>query len=129
MNELIISGIQQIGIGVGNLEEAFTWYRKSFGMDVPAFDDVGEANLMQRYTGGKSRTRRAVLALSLQGGSGFEVWQYMGREPREPGFSARVGDLGIYLSRVKTRDIDKAHARFSDIAGNADNDAGSIGLE
>ena len=122
MSELIISGIQQIGIGVKNLEEAFAWYRKSFGVDVPAFEDVGEANLMQRYTGGKPRTRHAVLALNLQGGSGFEVWQYTGREPQGPDFSIRLGDLGIFLSRVKAREIEKAYGRFREVAEDVQGD-------
>jgi alanine racemase len=33
-----ISGIQQIGIGVANVKEAFDLYRKAFGNDIPVFN-------------------------------------------------------------------------------------------
>ena len=75
----LVSGIQQIGIGVADLEESFRWYRQSFGTDIPVFDDAGEAPFMVRYTGGVVQSRRAVLAMNLQGGSGFEIWQYTSR--------------------------------------------------
>lgn len=38
--EKVISGIQQIGIGNPNVEEATDWYRKYFGMDIKVFDDA-----------------------------------------------------------------------------------------
>jgi catechol 2,3-dioxygenase-like lactoylglutathione lyase family enzyme len=39
----IIAGIQQIGIGVDNAQEAFKWYRNIFGMDIPVFEEAAEA--------------------------------------------------------------------------------------
>jgi len=33
-----INGIQQLGVGVTNIDEAFTWYRKHFGMDIKMFE-------------------------------------------------------------------------------------------
>ena len=51
MNDYI-SGIQQIGIGVRNAPESLHRYAKLFGMDTLVFDDVSEAKLMTRYTGG-----------------------------------------------------------------------------
>ena len=35
---MFISGIQQVGVGVSNVHEAFKWYRRHFGMDVPIFE-------------------------------------------------------------------------------------------
>ena len=49
---MFISGIQQIGIGVSNVHEAFKWYRIHFGMDVPIFEEAAVAGLMLPYTGG-----------------------------------------------------------------------------
>ena len=43
---MFISGIQQVGIGVANVHEAFKWYRQHFGMDVPMFEEAAEAALM-----------------------------------------------------------------------------------
>ncbi len=81
MNGYKIIGIQQIGIGVVNLEEAWNWYIDRFGMDCRIFEEEAEAKLMLPYTGNQPRKRHAVLAVNLQGGSGFEIWQYKGREP------------------------------------------------
>jgi catechol 2,3-dioxygenase-like lactoylglutathione lyase family enzyme len=77
----LLSGIQQVGIGCRDAEASFTWYRKFFGMDVPVFKDASTAALMTRYTGGEARKRYAILALNMQGGGGFEIWQFTDRTP------------------------------------------------
>ena len=46
MRSYVISGIQQMGVGVKNLHEAWEWYRKFFGMDVQIFEEEAEARLM-----------------------------------------------------------------------------------
>ena len=43
LKEKIISGIQQIGIGVSNVHEAWNWYREHFGMDIKIFEDAAVA--------------------------------------------------------------------------------------
>ncbi len=101
----MICGIQQIGIGVPDFKLAFKWYRKIFGMDIPVFEDEGEPVHMIPYTGGKLQKRHAILAANLQGGSGFEIWQYTSRNPEAPGFSVKLGDLGIFLARIKAYDV------------------------
>jgi len=108
MSEYIISGIQQIGAGIPDLRAAFRWYRKKLGFDIRVFEDDGEAALMLPYTGGKPRTRHAVLALNLQGGGGLEVWQSKGRKTEAPDFQVRLGDLGIFSARIKARDVQRA---------------------
>jgi catechol 2,3-dioxygenase-like lactoylglutathione lyase family enzyme len=104
----IISGIQQIGIGVTDATEAFTWYRQHFGMDILMFDDVAEASLMKHYTGGQVHKRRAILALNLKGGAGLEIWQYKNRIPLASP-SLLVGDTGISSVKIKSANI---HASF-----------------
>ncbi|MEO0470590.1 MAG: VOC family protein [Bacteroidota bacterium] len=106
--QAIISGIQQMGIGVPNVHEAWAWYRKYFGMDVPIFEEAAEANLMLPYTGGKPHQRHAVLAVNLQGGGGMEIWQYTSRTPQPPTFEPQLGDHGIYAARMKCKDIEGA---------------------
>lgn len=98
---LIISGIQQMGIGVTNVHEAWTWYRKNFGFDIPIFEEAAEAKLMLPYTGGQPQSRHAVLAFNLQGGGGFEIWQYTSRETHRANFEIKLGDLGIFITKVK----------------------------
>ena len=105
MKEYIIVGIQQIGIGVRNLEEAWKWYIRQFGMDCRIFEEEAEAKLMLPYTGGKPRTRHAVLALNLQSGGGFEIWQYKGREPLQIKENIKLGDLGICACKMKVKDV------------------------
>lgn len=112
MSNYYIRGIQQIGIGVSNLEEAFTWYRKYFGADVKVFDDDSVAEYMLPYTGGQPQTRRAVLAVNLESGGGFEIWQYKGRIPQKSSFEIQLGDLGIFAVKIKTRDVAKTYAHF-----------------
>ena len=112
MDKVILSGIQQIGIGVTDVHAAFKWYRQHFGMDIPVFDDAGEAGLMVRYTGGMPQVRRAILAINLQGGSGFEIWQFTDRTPQPPSFSPALGDIGIFLARVKSRDVEQTYRAF-----------------
>ncbi len=101
----MISGIQQIGIGVSNVHEAFKWYRQTFGMDVPMFEEAAEAGLMLPYTGGKPQSRHAILALNLQGGGGMEIWQYTGRTPVPAAFQTQLGDLGLFVAKIKCKNI------------------------
>ena len=80
--ERVISGIQQVGIGVVNADEAFKWYKDIFGFDIQVFAEAAEAKLMTLYTGGQVHSRYAILALNLQGGGGLEIWQYTSRKPQ-----------------------------------------------
>jgi len=68
MEGIIISGIQQLGIGVTNVAEAWKWYRKYLGMDIKVFEESATASLMLPYTGGEPQKRHAVLALNMNGG-------------------------------------------------------------
>lgn len=107
-----IVGIQQIGIGVANVKEAFHWYRQNFGMDIPVFEEAAEANLMLPYTGGKPHKRHAILAINLKGGAGFEIWQYTSRTPEAARFNIQLGDLGFFATRIKTSDVKGSYANF-----------------
>ena len=106
---MVISGIQQMGIGVSNMHEAWRWYRKYFGMDIKVFEEAAEAALMLPYTGGEPRSRHAALALNLQSGGGFEIWQYTSRTPEPARFDIRLGDLGLFVCKIKCKDIAKTY--------------------
>jgi len=112
MKGYVISGIQQIGIGVENVAEAWKWYRDQFGMDCRVFEDEAEAKLMLPYTGGEPRSRHAVLALNLQSGGGFEIWQYKGRIPVKIKEEIRIGDLGIIACKIKVKNIQETLRLF-----------------
>ena len=119
----IISGIQQMGIGVPNVEEIWKWYRKFFGVDVKVFEDAAEAPLMTKYTGNKVHRRTATLALSMEGGGGFEIWQYTSRNTEQAKFDVKLGDYGLYICKIKSRDIDSS---FNYMKENGANMLGSI---
>lgn len=108
MGKKIIYGIQQVGVGVEDVHQAWTWYRKHFGMDIKAFEEAAMAELMLPYTEGKPRPRHAVLAFNLQSGGGFEVWQHTGKKPLKPQFEPQLGDLGIFIAKQKTKNVQKA---------------------
>lgn len=66
MNQLI-TGIQQVGIGVVNSHEAKYYYKEIFGMDVLIFDDIASAELMTQYTGNEIHQRHAILTMNICG--------------------------------------------------------------
>lgn len=101
----MINGIQQIGIGVENVEAAWDWYRKHFGFDIPVFDDEAEAPLMVQYTGGESQMRRAILAMNLNGGGGMEIWQFKSRKPSHATKAFSMKQTGILATKVKCRNV------------------------
>ncbi|MBI1227259.1 MAG: VOC family protein [Bacteroidetes bacterium] len=105
----LIAGIQQIGIGNLDVHATWRWYREHLGFDVPVFEEAAEAKLMLPYTGGKPRSRHAVLALNMRGGGGLEIWQYTCRTPQPAEFQPLVGDLGIYIMKIKSADVPATH--------------------
>jgi len=108
MNSKLIYGIQQVGVGVENAEEAFKWYASKLGADVPVFDDNNTATYMAKYMGGKPRDKRAILAMNIEGGGGYEIWQYLNRTPAAAVNPIQLGDLGIHHIKIKTRNLQKA---------------------
>lgn len=112
MNELI-SGIQQVGIGVPNANEVWKWYRKTLGLNVPIFNDEADAKLMTCYTSGEVRRRHAIMAVNMAGGGGVEIWQYKNRIPVEPTFEPKLGDLGIFSIKIKCLDVPKFYGQLA----------------
>lgn len=107
-----INGIQQLGVGVEKIEQGWSWYRKYFGMDIKVFEDEAIAKLMLKHTNNESRPRHALLAMNLEGGGGFEVWQHTGKTPEPASFDVHIGDLGICIGKLKTKDITSAYRYF-----------------
>ena len=100
----LISGIQQIGIGTTDLYGSWRWYAQHFGTNVRILEDDTVAERMLPYTGGKPQRRHAAIAMNMQGGGGFEIWQYADRKPQPIGFDLQVGDLGIFCAKLRWRD-------------------------
>ena len=101
MNNKVICGIQQVGIGVNDFVEAWRWYYDHFGFEVKIVDDEGVAERMLPYTGGKPQPRRSGIAVNIRGGGGFEIWQPKGRELNYLKEPVQLGDLGILIAKVR----------------------------
>jgi len=48
----------------------------------------------------------------MQGGAGYEIWQYLDRKPEKAKEILEVGDLGINVAVIKSRDIVKSYDRL-----------------
>lgn len=113
MNDFNISGIQQLGIGTVNFRKSWDWYIDMFGTDVRILEDDTVAERMLPYTGGKPWKRHACIAVNLQGGGGFEIWQYSDRKPEPCPFEISAGDLGIFAAKLNCRDVAAFHKEIS----------------
>lgn len=107
-----INGIQHIGVGVSDSEVSQKWYRRFFGLDVRIFDGVAPAPLMDVYTHNETITKRASMILNLQGGCAMEVVNPTSFTPRKVDFETQLGDIGIYITQVKARDVHAAYEHF-----------------
>jgi catechol 2,3-dioxygenase-like lactoylglutathione lyase family enzyme len=105
MENVIISGIQQMGIGVPEVYRAWEWYREYFGVNIKIFDERAVADIMAPYMHGVAHERHAVLAINLQGGGGFEIWQHLSTPPNPPPFDILPGDLGIFACKIKCKNV------------------------
>lgn len=105
----VICGVQQVGIGVRSVEEAWPWYKDVFGVDIKILGSEGVAERMLPYTGGKPQPRYAILVINLRGGGGFEIWEPKGRELNYIQFQPELGDYGIEVCKVKSRDVRAAY--------------------
>ncbi len=108
LSKKYISGIQQIGVGVTNFHQAWKWYIPNFGMNVRMFEDKATAEYMLPHTDGKPWERHACLTMNMRGGGGFEIWQHTERTPLAPAFELKMGDLGIFVGKVKSATVQDA---------------------
>ena len=113
MDNYMISGIQQIGVGTTDFRKSWNWYIDMFGVDVKILEDDTVAERMLPYTGGKPQQRHACIAVNLQGGGGFEIWQYSKRKPEPCPFTIAVGDLGVFAAKLNCCDVKAFHKLMS----------------
>ena len=113
MDSFQLSGIQQIGIGTEDMVASWKWYADMFQMNIRMLEDDTVAERMLPYTSNKPEKRHACIAANLQGGGGFEIWQYSERKPLPIDFDVQIGDLGVFCAKVKTHDIAAYHAELA----------------
>jgi catechol 2,3-dioxygenase-like lactoylglutathione lyase family enzyme len=105
MQNFFISGIQQVGIGTENFRKTWDWMIRVFGADTKILEDDTVAERMLPYTGNKPQKRHACIAMNMQGGGGFEIWQYSERKPQPCAFEVQIGDLGTFCAKINCRDV------------------------
>ena len=113
MDSFLISGIQQIGVGTTDFRKSWNWYIEMFGIDVKILEDDTVAERMLPYTGGVPQQRHACIAVNIQGGGGFEIWQYSKRKPEPCSFKIAAGDLGVFAAKLNCRDVKAFHKQIS----------------
>lgn len=104
-----INGLQHIGVAVSDMNRSLPFYRKFFGLNIPFFDSVQPAPLMDVYTRNTTITKRASMVMNLQGGCAIEVIQPTSFTPRPASIEIGPGDLGIVITQIKCADITQAH--------------------
>jgi catechol 2,3-dioxygenase-like lactoylglutathione lyase family enzyme len=104
-----INGLQHIGVAVSNMDASLKFYRRFFGLDIPFFDSVQPAPLMDVYTRNSTITKRASMVMNLQGGCAIEVIRPTSFEPVKAKHAVQMGDLGIFITQIKCKDIHASH--------------------
>ena len=98
-----VNGMQHIGVAVSDMNQILPLYRKLFGMDIPFFDSVQAAPLMDVYTHGVTMTKRASMIMNLQGGCAMEVIEATSFKGKGNLNAFAWGDLGINAVQMKSR--------------------------
>ncbi len=110
----VINGMQHIGVGTANHEKSWKWYRKFFGLDIPFFNAVAPAPLMDRYTNNSTITKRAAMVLNLQGGCAMEIVQPTSFTAKPADFEVQLGDYGIFITQIKSHDVAASYKYFKE---------------
>lgn len=103
-----IHGIQHIGVAVSDMERSLIFYRKVLGMNIPFFDSIQAAPLMQVFTRQEIVTKRASMVMNLKGGSAMEIIQATSFTPRPMPADFLIGDLGIFALHMRAASLPEA---------------------
>lgn len=101
---------------MSDMDMALRFYRKFFGLDIPFFDSIQPAPLMDIYTRNTTITKRASMVMNLQGGCAIEVIRPTSFEPVKAIRPVHVGDLGVFITQVKCKSLAASH-RFCNEQG------------
>ncbi|MCB9188152.1 MAG: VOC family protein [Flavobacteriales bacterium] len=112
-----IHGIQHLGVGVANHENAWKWYRKFFGMNIPFFNAEAPAPLMDIYTDNETITKRAAMVMNLKGGCAMEIVCPTSFQSKRSKTEFQLGDYGIFIGMIKAPNVDQAYEFFKSNGG------------
>lgn len=103
-----IHGIQHVGVAVSQMERSLLFYRKVLGMDIPFFDSIQAAPLMQVFTRQDVVTKRASMVMNLKGGSAMEIIQATSFTPQPMPADFLLGDLGVFALHMRAASLPEA---------------------
>lgn len=107
-----IHGIQHVGVAVADMDRTLPLYRNWFGLNIPFFDGIQAAPLMQVFTNDTVISKRASMVMNLQGGSAMEVIQATSFKPKPLPSDFMLGDLGIFAVHMRTHEPLRALQSF-----------------
>jgi catechol 2,3-dioxygenase-like lactoylglutathione lyase family enzyme len=107
-----IHGIQHIGVAVSDMNKTLPLYRKWFGMNIPFFDSVQAAPLMQVFTRNQVITKRASMVMNLKGGCAMEVIEPTSFKAQPLPTDFTLGDIGIFAVHMRMQEPEKALAQI-----------------
>lgn len=113
MENYSLAGIQQIGVGTEDMRATEKWLADMFQANIKILEDDTVAERMLPYTGNAPQRRHACINCNLQGGGGFEIWQFSERKPVPTTFDIQVGDLGFFTAKIKSHNIEAFHEELS----------------
>ncbi len=108
-----IHGIQHIGVAVSDMNRTLPLYRNWFGMNIPFFDSVQSAPLMQTFTRQQIITKRASMVMNLNGGSALEVIEPTSFSPSPLPLDFELGDIGIFAVQMRMQNPQEAHSALN----------------
>jgi catechol 2,3-dioxygenase-like lactoylglutathione lyase family enzyme len=109
---LKIHGIQHIGVAVSDMNRTLPLYRKWFGMNIPFFDSVQAAPLMQVFTRNEVLTKRASMVMNLRGGSAMEIIEPTSFKPAALPSDFQLGDIGIFAIHMRMSEPSQTIQKF-----------------
>ncbi|MFM7005954.1 MAG: VOC family protein [Flavobacteriales bacterium] len=107
-----IHGIQHIGVAVSDMNKTLPLYRKWFGMNIPFFDSVQAAPLMDVFTHNQTITKRASMVMNLKGGCAMEVIEPTSFKAQPLPSDFTLGDIGIFAVHMRMQGPQKALAQI-----------------
>jgi catechol 2,3-dioxygenase-like lactoylglutathione lyase family enzyme len=110
----VFRGVDHIGIGVGDIDEAIAFYGEHVGFDDVRFDWTGEVPGLERVAGRTPRARIAMLASGAAtpvGPGGIKLVQVLdGDGPPAPPAGQAWGEVGVCEVCLHVRGVEAVHA-------------------
>lgn len=113
IDSFTIAGIQQIGLGSEDFQQYKEWYAEMFQIDIRLMEDDSYTEIPFPLSGDAPQKRKACININIQGGGGLKICQHTERKPQHIAFDLQLGDLGIFIAKLKSSNISAYHEELS----------------